>query len=49
MFALGCLQAQHCHTGACPTGVSTQDPLRQQLRVVPDKAERVYNFQQQTL
>ena len=21
MFALGCIQAQHCHTGACPTGV----------------------------
>src|SRR4029453_10704784 len=26
IFALGCLQAQPCHTGACPTGVSTQDP-----------------------
>jgi glutamate synthase domain-containing protein 2 len=25
MFALGCLQAQTCHTGACPTGVTTQD------------------------
>ena len=24
MFALGCIQAQHCHTGACPTGVATQ-------------------------
>ena len=49
MFALGCIQAQHCHTGACPTGVSTQDPLRQQSLVVPDKAERVYNFHQKTL
>jgi glutamate synthase domain-containing protein 2 len=49
MFALGCIQAQHCHTGACPTGVTTQDPLRQQSLVVPDKAERVYNFHQQTL
>lgn len=49
MFALGCLQAQHCHTGLCPTGVTTQDPLRQQSLVVPDKAERVYNFHQQTL
>jgi glutamate synthase domain-containing protein 2 len=26
MFALGCLQAQTCHTGHCPTGVTTQDP-----------------------
>jgi glutamate synthase domain-containing protein 2 len=49
MFALGCLQAQQCHSGYCPTGVSTQDPLRQQSLVVPDKAERVYNFHQQTL
>jgi glutamate synthase domain-containing protein 2 len=49
MFALGCIQAQHCHTGRCPTGVTTQDPLRQQALVVPDKAERVYQYHQQTL
>ena len=49
MFALGCIQAQHCHTGACPTGVSTQDPLRQRALVVPDKIERVYRFHQNTL
>ena len=49
MFALGCIQAQHCHTGRCPTGVTTQDPLRQQALVVPDKAQRVLQFHQQTL
>jgi glutamate synthase domain-containing protein 2 len=49
MFALGCIQAQHCHTGACPTGVTTQDPLRQRALVVPDKTERVYRFHQNTL
>jgi len=49
MFALGCIQAQHCHTGACPTGVATQDGLRQQALVVPDKTERVYRFHQNTL
>ena len=49
MFSLGCLQAQHCHTGACPTGVATQDPLRQQALVVPDKLVRVANFHRQTL
>jgi glutamate synthase domain-containing protein 2 len=49
MFALGCIQAQHCHTGHCPTGVTTQDAVRQQALVVPDKAERVYQFHQQTL
>jgi glutamate synthase domain-containing protein 2 len=49
MFALGCIQAQSCHTGTCPTGVTTQDPQRQQALVVPDKAERVASFHQQTL
>jgi glutamate synthase domain-containing protein 2 len=49
MFALGCLQAQTCHTGHCPTGVTTQDPLRQRALIVPDKAERVYRFHQGTL
>ena len=49
MFSLGCLQAQTCHTGHCPTGVTTQDPVRQKALVVPDKAQRVYNFHQQTL
>ncbi len=49
MFALGCIQAQHCHTGHCPTGVTTQDPVRQRALVVPDKAERVHHFHQNTL
>jgi len=49
MFALGCLQAQTCHTGKCPTGVTTQDPHRMRALVVPDKAERVFNFHQSTL
>ena len=49
MFALGCLQAQTCHTGHCPTGVTTQDPLRQQALIVPDKTQRVFNFHSMTL
>ena len=49
MFALGCIQAQACHTGHCPTGVTTQDPVRQQALVVPDKAQRVANFHRETL
>lgn len=49
MFALGCIQAQTCHSGACPTGVTTQDPQRQKALVVPDKMERVYRFHQNTL
>jgi glutamate synthase domain-containing protein 2 len=49
MFALGCIQAQTCHTGHCPTGVTTQDAHRQQALHVPTKADRVFNFHQQTL
>jgi len=49
MFALGCIQAQACHTGHCPTGVTAQDPQRQQALVVPDKAERVFRFHDLTL
>lgn len=49
MFALGCIQAQSCHTGECPTGVTSQDPWRQRALVVPDKAERVYRFHHNTL
>ncbi|SPJ17712.1 Ferredoxin-dependent glutamate synthase [Burkholderiales bacterium] len=49
MFALGCLQAQTCHTGYCPTGITTQDPIRQRALVVPDKADRVFNFHRNTV
>jgi glutamate synthase domain-containing protein 2 len=49
MFALGCIQAQACHTDKCPTGVTTQDPVRQRALVVDDKAARVYHFHQNTL
>jgi glutamate synthase domain-containing protein 2 len=49
MFALGCIQAQSCHTGLCPTGVTTQDPQRQRALVVATKADRVHMFHQNTL
>jgi len=49
MFALGCIQSQSCHTDHCPTGVATQDPLRQKALVVPSKIERVYNYHRHTL
>ncbi len=26
MLSIGCIQAQRCHTGRCPTGVATQSP-----------------------
>ena len=37
-------ECYHCHTGRCPVGVATQDPVLRK-RLDPDKAaERVYNF-----
>jgi len=49
MFALGCIQAQACHTNHCPVGVTTQDKLRQRALVVADKAPRVANFHRNTM
>ncbi len=49
MFAIGCIQAQACHTNKCPVGVATQDPLRARAIDVPDKATRVANFHRNTL
>jgi hypothetical protein len=49
MFALGCIQSQSCHTDHCPTGVATQDKLRQRALVVPDKTSRVAHFHQNTM
>jgi glutamate synthase domain-containing protein 2 len=49
MFALGCVQAQSCHTDRCPTGVATQNPWRQRAIVVDDKAQRVRQFHASTL
>ncbi len=49
MFAIGCIQAQTCHTGYCPTGVTTQDPERQKALVVADKSLRVRNYHASTL
>ena len=45
MFAVGCIQAMKCHTNHCPTGVATQDPGLARALHVPDKIDRVANFQ----
>ncbi|MHA3892811.1 glutamate synthase-related protein [Acinetobacter sp. GXMZU3951] len=49
MFAIGCIQAQSCHTNQCPVGVATQDPDRQKAINVPTKAERVFHFHKNTM
>lgn len=49
MFAIGCIQAQACHTNHCPVGVSTQDPIRQRALDVGSKSQRVARFHDNTL
>jgi glutamate synthase domain-containing protein 2 len=49
MFAVGCIQSQQCHTGKCPTGVTSQDASRQRAVVVSDKSTRVANFHHETV
>lgn len=49
MFAVGCIQAQACHTNQCPVGVATQDPTRQRALDVDDKSQRVARFHHNTL
>jgi glutamate synthase domain-containing protein 2 len=49
MFALGCIQAQRCHTNRCPVGVTTHDPKRTRALVVSDKAKRVERYQRNTI
>ncbi|MCH7989207.1 MAG: FMN-binding glutamate synthase family protein [Planctomycetes bacterium] len=44
MMAIGCIQAQKCHTGHCPTGVATQSPWLQAGLNVEDKAQRFATY-----
>lgn len=49
MFSIGCIQAQRCHQGTCPTGITTHDPGRQRGLVVDVQAERAARFHQKTV
>lgn len=49
MMAVGCIQAQECHTNTCPVGVATQDRRRQRALDIPSKAQRVTDYQQGTV
>ena len=44
MLAVGCIQAQKCHTGHCPAGVATQNAWLQSGLDVNDKALRLANY-----
>jgi glutamate synthase domain-containing protein 2 len=44
MLAVGCIQAQKCHTGHCPTGVATQQWRLERGLDPTDKSARVANY-----
>ena len=44
MLAIGCIQAQRCHTGHCPTGVATQSPWLMRGLEPTSKAARLANY-----
>jgi glutamate synthase domain-containing protein 2 len=44
MLAIGCIQAQKCHTGHCPTGVATQSRWLMRGLDPTDKAARAANY-----
>ncbi|MCH1512028.1 MAG: FMN-binding glutamate synthase family protein [Acidimicrobiales bacterium] len=44
MLAIGCIQAQRCHTGQCPTGVATQSPWLARGLNPNDKSVRAANY-----
>ncbi len=44
MLSIGCIQAQKCHTGHCPTGVATQSAWLQRGLDVEVQAERLQNY-----
>ncbi len=44
MLSIGCIQAQVCHTGKCPTGVATQNKWLMRGLDPTDKAARLANY-----
>ena len=46
MLAIGCIQAQHCHTGHCPAGVATHSRWLQKGLNVSRKSERFTRYVQ---
>ncbi len=44
MLAIGCIQAQNCHTGHCPTGVATQNKWLVHGLDPTDKGARLANY-----
>jgi glutamate synthase domain-containing protein 2 len=49
MFAVGCIQAQRCHTNTCPTGVATQDIRRARAIHIEKRGEDVMQYHRATI
>lgn len=48
MMAVGCIQAQACHTNKCPVGVTTQNPKLYKALDIEDKGDRVERYHRLT-
>src|SRR5205823_6929966 len=44
MLSIGCIQAQRCHTGHCPTGVATQNKWLMRGLDPTSKSARLANY-----
>jgi hypothetical protein len=44
MLAIGCIQAQQCHTNRCPSGVATHHPWLARGLDPSDKSARLANY-----
>lgn len=44
MLSIGCIQAQRCHTGHCPTGIATQNPWLMRGLDPTHKGARLANY-----
>ncbi len=44
LMAIGCRQYRMCHTGLCPTGITSQDPLLRSRINVEESAQRLGRF-----
>lgn len=44
MLSIGCIQSRSCHTGRCPTGITTMNPWRQRGLDVEGKALRAATY-----
>ncbi len=49
MFSIGCIQAQRCHLGTCPTGVTTQSSGRQRGLIPEVQGARAARFHRKTV